>query len=623
MSTSTRTPEFFVVSGALAPDIRSYVQRDADQKLIQLIMAGEFAYVLTASQMGKSSLMTRTAQYLEKEQNCRTARIDLTGIGTTDVSIDQWYRSLLEALSRDLRLSIDSGAWWEEQHLAPVSRFTNFLGDVVLREIDQRVVVFIDEIGCTLKLDFSDDFFDAIRFVYNNRNKSNEFNRITFVLLGVASPDDLIKERTRSRFNIGEEVILRDFSPIEAAVLQNGLEEIYPNKSQEIFHYIYFWSQGHPYLTQKLCQEVVDAQKESWSKQDIKELIDRLFLSDKARSERNLQFVRDQILLHHQCNELLLLYQRVYNKGRVLNDRQSALQNQLKLSGIVKVKDGYLDVRNRIYRSVFNSDWITESILYSTEVKPKSDLGLGNLLDILNRFWNAVKSSATKLKKMAKQNQGYKALIAIGMVLLTGLFIFLINYSLSEISEPSPTEVPFATVTEEIAEQTITPIQPKFPLEEAATPIPDFRFGYIKSRQNCLMITKIIESVLENEFDISVETPEYETTDELFAELASNEEERGIDLTFCFLSPNDESYLEDFDYIEPISGDFSLDESYTRQIIANTKIIEKLKEFCIDNLLGKVEFEETDFETRDVKKWIEDNKYVIESWKQNGSSLCP
>ena len=55
------TASFFVVGGTLRRDAPSYLSRAADQNLYKFLQAGEFCYVLTARQMGKSSLMVRTA----------------------------------------------------------------------------------------------------------------------------------------------------------------------------------------------------------------------------------------------------------------------------------------------------------------------------------------------------------------------------------------------------------------------------------------------------------------------------------------------------------------------------------------------------------------------------------
>jgi hypothetical protein len=53
---------------------------------------------------------------------------------------------------------------------------------------------------------------------------------------------------------------------------------------------------------------------------------------------------------------------------RVRDDETNALNTILRLSGIIKVENGYLRVRNRIYSEVFDSDWIT-SHLPAAEVR--------------------------------------------------------------------------------------------------------------------------------------------------------------------------------------------------------------------------------------------------------------
>ena len=51
--------DFFVAGGTLRTSAPSYVTRPADAALLQHLQAGEFCYVLTPRQMGKSSLMVR------------------------------------------------------------------------------------------------------------------------------------------------------------------------------------------------------------------------------------------------------------------------------------------------------------------------------------------------------------------------------------------------------------------------------------------------------------------------------------------------------------------------------------------------------------------------------------
>lgn len=357
MNEGAHTSDFFIAGGTLRYNSPSYVERDADEELFRLALAGKFCYVLSARQMGKSSLMVRTNRRLQAE-GVKTATIDLTTIGT-DVSPEQWYLGLLTSLKFQLRLSIDPEAWWTERaSLSVVQRFLNFLHDVVLVENKGLVVIFIDEIDATLRLDFTDDFFAATRSIYNARATDPTYNRLNFILLGVATPPDLIRDRSRTPFNIGQGLDLTEFRRERARVLQAGLTTIYREQGEAIFERIFYWTNGHPYLTQKLCLAVAEANHSAWSEQQIDDLVDKLFLSEEARREENVQFVRENIITHPQRSRLLKLYRRVYEKKVVPEDGRSLIQNQLKLFGLIRAEKGQLQVRNEIYRQAFDLAWI-------------------------------------------------------------------------------------------------------------------------------------------------------------------------------------------------------------------------------------------------------------------------
>src|SRR4029079_4234443 len=87
-----------------------------------------------------------------------------------------------------------------------------------------RLVLFIDEIDTVRSLPFStDEFFAAIRECYNRRVEEPAFERLTFCLLGVATPSDLIRDVRMTPFNIGRRIELNDFTEAEAAPLGCGL----------------------------------------------------------------------------------------------------------------------------------------------------------------------------------------------------------------------------------------------------------------------------------------------------------------------------------------------------------------------------------------------------------------
>src|SRR6266498_1287408 len=132
MNTQAR-PDFYTVGGTLKLTDLSYIPRPADNQLFEAVQQREFCYVLTPRQMGKSSLMIRTADRLS-EIGVRSVIVDLTEIGTSEISSEAWYLGQLERIVEDLDIQVDYLNWWEQQkHLPVVKRFTGFLTSVMLQ----------------------------------------------------------------------------------------------------------------------------------------------------------------------------------------------------------------------------------------------------------------------------------------------------------------------------------------------------------------------------------------------------------------------------------------------------------------------------------------------------------
>src|SRR4029453_2414939 len=208
----------FVAGGTVQAGNGVYLERAADAELLAHCQGGDFTYVLTSRQMGRSSLMIRTAERL-KSEGAHPVIIDLTEFGA-QTTAEQWYRGLLVAVQDSLNLQTRVSDWWPQQRGDGYAhRFARYLREIALAECSKRLVLFIDEIDTTLRLDFTDDFFASIRFLCQNRALDAELERISFVLIGVATPNDLIKDSARTPFNIGRRIELTDFTKREAAVL--------------------------------------------------------------------------------------------------------------------------------------------------------------------------------------------------------------------------------------------------------------------------------------------------------------------------------------------------------------------------------------------------------------------
>jgi ABC-type branched-subunit amino acid transport system substrate-binding protein len=356
--------EFYQVGGDLRFQHPSYVKRKADEELYQELKAGEFCYVFNSRQTGKSSLGKRVMQKL-KADGYACAFIYLSGIGGT---IDQWYFSVAEKIARQLSIMNNISGWWK-QHLllSAAGRFGKFIETVLLTEIKQKTVVFIDEIDSVRSLNFSvDDFFAFIRGCYNHRVDQPAYQHLTFALLGVATPSNLIQNKNCTPFNIGKAIELRGFQEHEVEPLAQGLykENLNP---QAILREILYWTGGQPFLTQKLCRLVAES-VDSLPFEDEAILVRRLAIEkiiknwEQQDNPKHFLTINERLLSDERLvGRRLMLYQQILRKGEtVLTD--SPEQWELRLSGIVDNQSGKLKVYNPIYAQVFNLEWLRQKL---------------------------------------------------------------------------------------------------------------------------------------------------------------------------------------------------------------------------------------------------------------------
>ncbi|NEQ08243.1 MAG: hypothetical protein F6K37_20505 [Moorea sp. SIO4E2] len=361
----TNQPTIYQVGGSLPQDATTYAVRKADDEIFQALMAGEFCYVLNSRQMGKSSLRVQTMKRLQ-EAGVACGCIDFTMIGKENIPIEMWYSSLIVMLVDEFKLSdkFDEEAWFiETEHIAPLLGFGKFIESVLLANIPESIVIFLDEIDSIIKVAFKDDFFAFIRSCYNKRAENTAYNRLSFCLLGVATPADLIQDKQRTPFNIGRDIELTGFTFEEAKTpLLPGLVGKVDNP-QQVLAEILTWTRGQPFLTQKLCKLMVEKSglgtTPSVEQVARSQIIDNWVSQDKPE---HLKTIRDRILRNEQrASRLLGLYQQVLDQGSLAADG-SEEQTELRLSGLVVERDGYLKVNNRIYGSVFDRDWVKQEL---------------------------------------------------------------------------------------------------------------------------------------------------------------------------------------------------------------------------------------------------------------------
>jgi formylglycine-generating enzyme required for sulfatase activity len=352
------------VGGPVDPAGNLYIVRKADDEFVGLLRAGEFVNLITSRQMGKTSLVYRAMAELG-EEGYLFAYVDLAPL-KNERDGPTYFRLLLEELARQLEIADHLADFWA-RHGGSVggSAVMAFFREA-LSVLEGPVVVVLDEIDSTLesaKATFTDDLFTAIRSMYNARPREAVFKRLTFCLVGVATPNELIKARRTTPYNIGRTLWLTDFDADtdDLGPLRRSLSPD-PAQAEALVARVMHWTGGQPYLTMWICDEL--RRQATLDPAAVDAFVEQRFgsldgLGGDAHFDPTQRFLNERA---GADGEVLNLYERILGGAREVDRPANLAHAHLKLSGLVK-RDatGALVVRNRIYARLFDAAWVQKS----------------------------------------------------------------------------------------------------------------------------------------------------------------------------------------------------------------------------------------------------------------------
>lgn len=329
-----------------------YVDREEDAAAIAALAGAQYCHIVGPRQIGKTSLAVRAAEHLRK-QGFRTARISLDGLGSGPA--EEWVVDLVENLTRGLDVP-----GWEalSQQLKlvqfPAEQRFSLVLERLVQDLPEKAVVFLDEIDVILEptSENREFFLRTLADAHARRTRDVSWNRITFCLIGVTPPSELLSGWGEGIFTL---IRLRDFTHQQAQVFAPGFETL-----PVTLEAAYEVTLGHPHMLQRMGEALTDEEIPFCSfEQLLREVfherynqfdVVKKYFEGKARSSR--------------WSEMLRLYESLFKGDKVSYQADDFVHATLEMTGLVAARfeatGQYLAIRNPVYRRNFDERWIKE-----------------------------------------------------------------------------------------------------------------------------------------------------------------------------------------------------------------------------------------------------------------------
>jgi len=367
MTARTADPSRFQFTGGLL-ERSIYVERPADRRLPEALLAGEYCHILAPRQIGKTSLCFSAARELTR-RGVRCALVDVTAAGTPSTA-EEWYFGLVDEIARRLHLP-DPLDEWQRRAVAPAQRFRDYVRALVEKDPDcAPVVIFLDEIEMVRLAPVDvDDFLLILRSFHEERGHSPALQKLSFCLIGVTTPNDLIKNKSVTPFNVSRPIRVDDFTRAECDALAPGLADLDASPAA-LLDAVYDWTDGHPYMTMRACFELARQKRvtRGGERAATDQVIHEQFL-DRPLEDTNLNYAarrfEDPKLERDGARlaDKIQLYRRVLAHQDPPAHNESAVQMELRICGMIKDVEGapgkrVLRPRNRIYERALDTEWL-------------------------------------------------------------------------------------------------------------------------------------------------------------------------------------------------------------------------------------------------------------------------
>ena len=245
--------------GTMDAESNFYISRAGDATAMATIQRqGVTLTIKGPRQMGKSSLLIRTMDAAIKADK-QVVFLDFQLFDQEILgSPDRFYHQFCQSITEQLGIPDQVEDYWQKSS-GNIQRCTRYMQAHVLKAVGGPLLLAMDEVDRMFDTDYRSDFFSMLRSWHNNRALPmyRLWKQFDLALVTATEPYHLIANLNQSPFNVGEVVLLSDFTPEQLTDLnQRHGNPLTQSQADQLMGLL----NGHPYLVRRALYLVASQQ---------------------------------------------------------------------------------------------------------------------------------------------------------------------------------------------------------------------------------------------------------------------------------------------------------------------------------------------------------------------------
>lgn len=349
------------------------IKREELDKCLSLLKnTDSYLAISGPRQFGKTTLLYQIQHNLSP-QKYGISYIDFENMGDYDKT--KFYKVVSSNIWNDLHSALENVEKDYPTHtIVDQDDFVKFLIYISEHATKFRKIFFLlDEIGGMSHEIAWTSFLPSLRKVFHIGRSSDKdrqaCSRLQFVFVGSTDLLTYVKHNSPI-YNICERIDVKEFSLDQVCMLAENLSFYSGGQRTEIGKIVFEWTEGHPYLTQKIFsileENKVEIKDGGNLMKDIGKLIETKILLGQDKNITHLIKILESKSDYQKI--IFPIYKGDGNKKDVQH------KDELLTEGLLKINNEthFLEPRNKIYSSAIKH--LVEIKLSISDVKPKSNL---------------------------------------------------------------------------------------------------------------------------------------------------------------------------------------------------------------------------------------------------------